>query len=144
MEVDVNKVVPKKQIEVLNKVMNDLVGPFQVILIVKTHMNIMNQMVRDEVERLFKSKNRAKSFGMIRETKNALYLTFSDGKAAYEVYAEYNNYYIEKYDITLLIRVENEEIYPKLYERELWDCLEALYYTRHNSIADKEDSTDVE
>lgn len=132
IEVEVNKVIPKKQIEVLNKVMKELVGPFQVVLIVKTHTNIMNQMVKDEVTRLF---SRYRSFANIREHKSCLFVTYTDGKHAYDAYAQMNNYYIEKYDITLLIKVDNEGMYEKLYEQEMWDCLEVLYYNRHNSIA---------
>jgi len=135
IECEVNKVVPKKQIEVLNRVMNELV-PFQVILIVKTHTNIMNHMVKDECIRLF---SQFKSFAMIREFKSSLYVTYSNGMYAYEAFAQLNNFHIEKYDITLLIKVENESHYQKLYEQELWDCLEVLYYARHDSLVSKED-----
>jgi hypothetical protein len=138
IEVEVNKVIPKKQIEVLNKVMKELVGPFQVVLVVKTHTNIMNSMVKEEVHKLF---SRFKSFAMIREYKNCLYVTYADGKYAYDAYAQLNNYNIEKFDITLLIKVENEATYDKLYEQEMWDCLEVLYYARFHSYTKAEPET---
>ena len=140
LECEVNKVIPEKQIEVLKKIMNELVGPFQVVLIVKTHTNLMNHMVKDEVQRLF---SKFKTLAMLREYRSSLYVTYADGKYAYEAFAQLNNYYIEKFDLTLLVKVENEAFYKKLYEQELWDCLEVIYYARHESTTDKEDSKDV-
>lgn len=143
IEIEVNKVVPKKQIEVLHKVLKELAGPFQVILKVKTHTNIMNEMVKVEVQRLF---SKFKSYAMLREYKSCLYVTYADGRYAYDAMAQLNNFYIEKYDITLLIKVDFEDIYSKLYEQEVWDCFDTLYYARHvsNHITNEESKNDVE
>ena len=63
LEVEVNQVNPKKLIETLNRVILELHGPFQVVLIVNTHTNHMNESIRNEIIDLF---HKYKSFAMFR------------------------------------------------------------------------------
>ena len=60
---EVNKVVPNKLIEFLNKVIAELHGPFQVTLIVNTHTGQMNEMIKNELVKLFAKFN---SYAMTR------------------------------------------------------------------------------
>ena len=63
LEVEVNKVNPKKLIEILNQVILELHGPFQVVLIVNTHTHQLNDLIRNEIIDLFQKYN---SFAMFR------------------------------------------------------------------------------
>jgi hypothetical protein len=68
-----------------------------------------------------------------REFKNNLYITYSNGKQAYEAFAQLNNYYLEKYDLHVFIKIEDEQTQAKLIEQELMECLTSVYYARHLS-----------
>ena len=69
-----------------------------------------------------------------------MYVTYTDGRFAYEALAQLNNHHLENYDLNLHIKVENEQVYSKLFEQELMDCLMSVYYARHISLSfgDKE------
>ena len=66
-----------------------------------------------------------------------LYVTYSDARYAYEAYGQFNNYHMEKYDLMLQIRVEDEDKIRQLIEHEINDCLSTLLnvdsYTRRAS-----------
>jgi hypothetical protein len=61
-----------------------------------------------------------------------VYITYADGKRAYEAFAQLNNYYLESYDLQIQIRVENEQNYAFLFEEEIKDCLNSLNYFDNN------------
>lgn len=53
MEVEYCKVIPKRLIEVLNKVLLSFHGSFQVVLVVSTHNNQMNDNIKNDLIQLF-------------------------------------------------------------------------------------------
>lgn len=61
-----------------------------------------------------------------------MYVSYSDGKYAYDALANYNNYELQPYDLTVQVRIENEKKYLKLIEEELMDCLTSLDYCKNN------------
>ena len=61
-----------------------------------------------------------------------MYISYSDGKYAYDALANYNNYELQPYDLTVQVRIENEKKYLKLIEEELMDCLTSLDYCKNN------------
>ncbi len=115
--------VPKKLIEVLNNIFQTSHGSFQITLIVSNDKNLMDDKIKSSTIKLF---NQFTSFAMAREFRNNIYVTYTDAKYAYDAYAQLNNYYLQNYDITLQVRVENEQNYQKLIEQELMDCLISL------------------
>ncbi len=128
LEVEVDRVIPKRLIEVLNSIFKSSHGSFQVVLVVTTHNNQMNDSIRNEIVPLFQQ---FRSFVLYRQFKNSLFITYSDSRYGYDAYAHLNNYYLENFDSSLQIRVENEQSYMKLIAHELMDCLASL-----NSISE--------
>lgn len=61
-----------------------------------------------------------------------MYISYSDGKYAYDAFAQYNNYQLQTYDLTVQIKIENEKKYLKIIEEELMDCLTSLDYCKNN------------
>ena len=53
LEVDIVRVIPNKLIEVLNKIFNSSHGSFQIVLIVTTDAQEMNDIVKKEIYELF-------------------------------------------------------------------------------------------
>ena len=123
---------PKKLIEVLNRVLVDAHGPFQVILIVNTHTNQMNDTIKNEIIDLF---SKYRSFAMYRQFKNSLFITYSDGRYGYEAYAQLNNHHLENNDLIIQVKVENEQYYSKLIEQEIMDCLMSINLRSENGLA---------
>ncbi len=141
LEVDVSKVVPKKLIEVLNNIFQTSHGSFQITLIVSNDKNLMDDKIKSSTIKLF---NQFTSFAMAREFRNNIYVTYTDAKYAYEAYAQLNNYFMQNYDITLQVRVENEQNYQKLIEQELMDCLVSLNCVSDNLKRVSADCTEPE
>ena len=109
----------------LNRAFTTSHGSFQVVLVATTHTNEMNETLVKAIVDLFRP---FRSYVSYREFKNSVYLTFADGRFAYEAYAQLNNYHFDAFDLTLQVRVENEQSYQKLIEQELMDCLVSLNY----------------
>jgi len=65
-------------------------------------------------------------FFFYRKYKKNLYITYTDGRYGYEAYAQLNNTHLVINDLTLQIKIENEQIISKLIEQELMDCLMSL------------------
>ena len=129
LEIDVAKVIPNKLIEALNKVFLTSHGSFQIVLMVTTDGKEMKELAKKEIYELF---NKFKSFSSVRYFNNTLYFTYADAKYGYEAFAQLNNHYLESFDITLNVKVENEQSYEKLIEQELKDCLLSLSYLNEN------------
>lgn len=57
---------------------------------------------------------------------------YSDAKHAYDALAQYNNYHLQIDDLTVQVKIQNEQEYFKLIEEELIDCLISLDYYKNN------------
>ena len=104
-------------------------GSFQLVLIVATDTNEMNETAKKEIYELFKD---FKTFASVRYYNNCLYMTYADAKYGYEAYAQLNNYYLASHGLSLIVKVENEQSYQKLIEQELMDCFLSLNYLNEN------------
>ncbi|CAF0792552.1 unnamed protein product [Brachionus calyciflorus] len=129
LEVEVDKVIPKHLVEELHKVFLSVHGSFQVVLTVTTHTNKMDDRIRKELLNLFMN---VPTFVAYREFNNNLYISYADGKYAYDALAQYQNYQLQCDDLTVIIKVENEKKYLKIIEEELMDCLTSLDYCKNN------------
>ena len=144
LEVDIVRVIPNKLIEVLNKIFNSSHGSFQIVLIVTTDAQEMNDIVKKEIYELF---NKFKSFSSVRFYNNNLYFTYADAKYGYEAFAQLNNHYLESCGMTIVAKIENEHSYQKLIEQELKDCLLSLSYLNENmqmTSSEKRQQTNIE
>ena len=74
-DIEVNKSNTNKLIEVLNRELVEVHGHFQVVLIVSTHTNQMNEAIINEILDLFQP---FKSFGMFRYVYYKLNKLFLD------------------------------------------------------------------
>ena len=113
LEVEVNKVIPSKLMNTLDKVFNSTHGSLQITLVVSNHHNIMNEEIKSEIIKLFSSY---RSFAGYKEVKNLLYITYMDARYAYDAYGQYNNFHLERHDLILQVRVENEDDIRKIIE----------------------------
>jgi phosphatidylinositol-bisphosphatase len=128
-ECEVSKVIPNKLIECLNRIFVKSHGSFQVVLIVQTNTNEMNELVKRDIYELF---NKYKTFSSVRYFNNQLFFTYTDAKYGYEAFAELNNVFLQAHDLTLNVRIENEQSYERLIQHELKDCLSSLSYLNDN------------
>lgn len=128
-EIETDRVDPSRLVDTLLKSFQATHGSFQVVLVVTTHTNCMNEVVRNAIVKLFSC---FPSYCFMREFRNALYVVFSDGKHGYEALAQLNNYHLESFDLLLQIRVENEANFAFLFEEEIRDCLNSLSYYDNN------------
>jgi hypothetical protein len=141
IQVDISRVQPKKLIEVLNGTFQTSHGSFQLTLIVTNDKNLIDDKIKNSIVKLF---SQFSSYAMSRDFKSTIYITYTDAKYGYEALAQLNNYYMQNYDITLQVRVENEASYQKLIEQELMDCLVSLNCVSDNIRRVTADSTESE
>lgn len=128
-EIETDKVDPSRLVDTLHKSFQSTHGSFQVVLVVTTHTNCMNEIVRNAIIKLFAC---FPSYCFAREYRGSVYVVFSDGKHGYEAFAQLNNYNLESFDLQLQIRVENETNFTFLFEEEIRDCLNSLSYYDNN------------
>ena len=135
LEVEVNKVVPKKLIDLLHKTFQaSYGGSFQLVLMITTHTGYMSDKIRAHIVKLC---GQYRTMVAWREYRGVVYATYSDAKYGYEAYADLSNYTLvgtygggddQDEDAVLQVRIENEHMYPKLIEQELMDCLASFDY----------------